>query len=509
MRPRRAARRLALALLVLALCLPAAPVVADGGPFLTDAELWARLTEGHQIAVVRLLGPREAQVDLFISLLDMSGAENEVAFFVPLGPNPTAFDAREETNLAFEDAHTDALDAALRREARRQAYYPRNVRLGLAGGALLINGGWSWPFWLLFLLGGCAAVNPPLPEETFETESTRVAIYGVDAATDLEALIETAGLPPAVRETLERLRGQKVAIVTLKTQPPAPAEPPPPGRSPYHPAPRPGLHLHWVARLADGPGGPTYHYPLGTGSAWAQPIEMTRLYVVAPPGLDFEPAYPALGEDLSGYASGGWAAARRPRIQGATAPSYAVDETFEGGRIWRATYRYSNASEDVAITLVEGRTESAQRALRREALQTAALALAWPLGALVALGLWVIAWRAVMTRFLGLAYAWGEWRLWREALSWALLYPLSGALAVALSAVLIALTAGIGVFVAVPILLVAALGGVGLFLFMRKQSRAVGLPKHRALVAYLLVVATSNLGYLLYAVAYAAAVGAL
>jgi hypothetical protein len=495
-------------LLTLVLCAQTLPVAADGGPILTDPELWARLTEGHQIAVVRLLGPTEVQVDLFISMLDQSGVENEVVFFVPLGGDPSAFEVREETNLDFEGALTEPLDALLRQEARRVAYYPRNVRISLLLGTFLINGGWSWPFWLLFMLGGCAALNPPLPLDTFETESSRVAIYGVEAETDLQALIETTGLPPAVRETLERLRGQQVAIVTLKTQPRAGGAP---GVAPDGgPAPQAGLHLHWVARLASGPDGPTYHYPLGTGSAWAQPIELTRLYVVAPPNLDFVTRYPALGVDRSGFGPQPLLGKSRPLITAMREPAYAVDEALtDEGRIWRVTYRYSNATEDVAITVLDGLAESTQRALRRDALQRVALILAWSLGALVALALWVLAWRTVMTRFLGLSYAWGELRLWREALSWALLYPLSNALAVALCAVLIAVTAGIGTILAIPILIVAALGGAGLFLFVRKQARAAGLPKRRAVAAYLLVVGAANLGYLLYAVIYAAAVGAL
>ena len=36
----------------------------------------------------------------------------------------------------------------------------------------------------------------------------------------------------------------------------------------------------------------TYKYPLGTGSSWSHPIEVTRVYVVAPPEIQFSGAIP-------------------------------------------------------------------------------------------------------------------------------------------------------------------------------------------------------------------------
>jgi hypothetical protein len=57
----------------------------------------------------------------------------------------------------------------------------------------------------------------------------------------------------------------------------------------------------WIyPTLAAYPEGSEYIYRLSTGSAWASPIELTRIYVVAPPGTDFEVQYPTLGDDLSG-----------------------------------------------------------------------------------------------------------------------------------------------------------------------------------------------------------------
>ncbi len=77
--------------LVLIICLLLAlpsPAKADGGPILSDPELWAQLKEGQQTAVVTLKDNNTVNVDLFASILDESGQSHEVVFFVPLGKDP-------------------------------------------------------------------------------------------------------------------------------------------------------------------------------------------------------------------------------------------------------------------------------------------------------------------------------------------------------------------------------------------------------------------------------------
>lgn len=504
--PNRTLVRLTLAFAVLAVLFQPWPAAADGC-IVADQAIWARLSEGHQIAVVRLEGTSRASVDLFISLLDVGTTAQDVSFVVPLGLKASEFAANEESLDAFEEALTRHLDVALRQSARESASYPRNVRLSLLLGTLFINGGWSWPIWLLFLTSGCSALGEPIPEAVFETESTRIAIYATGTATDLEALIRTTGLDPALRRTLERLRGQKIAVVTLRTQPQgAPQGTGPSGgaRGQLHQ----GLHLHWVTALTPSAEGPTYHYPLGTGAAWAQPIALTRLYVVAPPGVDFTLRYPALGEDLSGYVRYGLNS-YVPRIMNTHRPAYAVDESLgKEGHIWRAIYLQSNASEDVAITAVEGLTARSAQALRRQNAQRLVLALTSPLSILVALGLWVLSWRLLMPRLLGVSLSWRSFAFWREALGWAFLYPISNLFVGAACFLLIALTAGVGVIVAIPLAFLAALGGVSIFLFVYRQAHAQR-PKGRAIGAYLAVAGAANALYLLYAILYMALAGAL
>ena len=161
-----------LVVVTLLLAMPA-PVKADGGPILSDSELWAQLREGQQTAVITLKDGNTADIDLFVSMLDDSGQSHEVVFFVPLGTAATEFSVAEKTSLNFDQELTGKLDRILRREASLK----KDIRLSLVSGALLINGVWLFPLWIPILLSGCAADEPVA---TFETESSQVAIYGLD-----------------------------------------------------------------------------------------------------------------------------------------------------------------------------------------------------------------------------------------------------------------------------------------------------------------------------------------
>jgi len=389
---------------------------ADGGPILSDPELWAQLEEGQQTAVVTMKGDNTVDVDLFVSLLDSSGRSHEVVFFVPLGTDPTDFSVREKTSLDFDEELIEELDRALRKEAESKA----NVWLSLLSATLLTNGGWILALCFPLLLSGCAGITP---EETYETDSSRVDIYGLDEDTDLEALINTTGLDPSVQETLSRLTGQRIAIVTLQTQPPLPSDD---DDGSYWPTGQPGIHLAWSTALIPQSATVAYSYPLGTGSSWAHPIGLTRIYVVAPPGIDFTAQYPRLGTDYSGYSGdsdySGFTQIPfylfyppKPRIMDHyDTPAYAVDEARgDFGHIWRATYTQSNSAEDVVISLgsSSGFLTTVRQSLVRLGIVPTIL-----LGLLIALLLWVVAWRYFMPRILGMEYRWRDARLWQDSL---------------------------------------------------------------------------------------------
>ncbi len=502
----------------------AVPIHADGGPILSDPELWAQIEEGTQTATVRLDEDEDtAQVDLFVSLLDASGESHEIIFFLPLGSQPTAFDVREENSFDFEAAQTEELDSYLGDAAEWQQDYQSSVCFALLPGTLLVNGAWwSWFFWLPSIFGPfgmMGAMQAPL--ETFQTEHSLIELYDIDAETDLGALIATTGLDPAVQETLRRLEGQQIAVVTMQTQAAGEAGTEGGASGPYGISGQQGLHLAWTTRLVPGDEGATYAYPLGTGSAWAHPIELTRVYVVAPPGVDFHVAYPQLGEDRSGYAAGGFYGRLGPRImQHTDTPGYAVDQAVgDFGRVWRATYVQSNAAEDVIVARVEGLLPETRAVLRRHAVQQWTIRLTWAIGLLAALVIWVAAWRFVMSRRLGFSYRWLNLRLWGHAVGWALVYLVSNAVLLTAGGLLAFGVAGlfwrsdwIFAVMTVPTLLLLGLTSLGVvsgLLFSLIAKRTKGIPWGKAAGAYALVVLASNVGYGLFALAYLALVGRL
>ena len=492
------------AFLIATLLGPTAPVAADGGIILTDPQRWAQIEEGQQIAVVRLDAAHSAQVDLFVSMLDRSGESHELVFFVPLGASASDFHVLEESSMVFDRALTEELDKVVRTETFRTHDYRRMVRGSLLLGTLLLNGAWSWPVWIAGALSGCASGAPP-PLATFETESSQVSIYATDGQTDLQALIETTGLDPSVRETLSRLRGQQIAVVQMQTQPPL--EQPGGGRRPVG---QPGIHLSWRTTLAEEEGGPTYAYPFGTGSSWAHPIELTRVYVVAAPGVDFRVKYPELGSDLSGYAGRGLFGVPLTRIERANVPAYAVENavgTF--GRIWRVTYLKSNSAEDVVITRLAELTPETRAVLRQLPWREPIMATTWLVSLLVALAVWVTTWRLMMPRLLGVTYPWRDKRLWQHALGAALLNPVTNPLSmwVALAFALFSVSATRGVILVW--LVVLLLGLVSLWAFVRVFAQRLGTERRRTALAYLAVLAVANIAYLSFSLVYAAVAGAL
>ncbi len=142
----------AVAGLVLPLILPAL-VEADGGPILSDPELWALIDEGQQIAVVQLQQDGTAQVDLFISLADRSGQSHEVTFFLPLGIEAGDFEVVEETSLTFDEALTEAIDKQLDAESRRQDDFRQRLLVALLLGTLTTHAAWLSPPAFILLIG--------------------------------------------------------------------------------------------------------------------------------------------------------------------------------------------------------------------------------------------------------------------------------------------------------------------------------------------------------------------
>jgi hypothetical protein len=279
---------------------------------------------------------------------------------------------------------------------------------------------------------------------------------------------------------------------------------------------QPGIHLSWRSTLASRSAEATYTYPLGTGKAWASPIELTRVYVVSPVELDFTVDFPRLGDDLSGlgtsrYGGLAW------RIDDADSPAFAVDEAYgEFGHIWRATYVKSNSEQDLVVTRLAGVSREMVRAIRRAGRQRVVGCLSWPICLLAGAGSWVTAWRYVIRRRLGVPYRWGGWRLYRDSLTWVLVYltmnlvllVLGGVVTIGLlqTAGSLGLLAGL---VCVLLILPASLGLASAYLYARSQAEKLQASRGRAFGAYMLAVLMANASYLAFALCYGAMVGAL
>jgi hypothetical protein len=510
-------------ILVLVLALPPLEAArADGGIVVSDPSLWAWIEEGQQIAVVHLAKGDLAKVDLFITMNDRSGQSHEVTFFVPLGVSAGNFQVVEQGSREFDEALTGELDASLRDYQGLKANFNANIRSALLLGTLTTNGLWTGLIYVPLLLSSCTAQVTPVA--TFSTESSQIAIYSMDESMDIQGLIETTGLDASVKDTLESLQGQQIAVVKLQTKVASSEE------DDWLPSTQdkgqPGIHLAWDSKLVPAFEGDTYTYPLGTGRAWASPIELTRVYVVAPTGVDFTASYPPMGTDLSGIGGGspwgGLASRIYWKIDTAESPAYAVDEAFGSyGHLMRLTYIKSNADRDITLTRLGQVAAATSRNIRSANAQNFLSSTTWLIALLVGLGMWLVSWRYVMPRLTGVPYSWRKGKLYGDALKWSLLYPaativsliLVGLVGIGFAFLLFSVLfrynyAGseftqivMGILLAVP-LLVAILGLANAFFYSLRNAKRLNISRWRAFGAYLLVVLSANVLYVLFAVAY-------
>jgi len=448
------------------------PALADGGPAV-HYELWEYLKEGHQVAVVTILNQDYARIDLFISILDRTEQSHEIVFFVPLGTGISDFKVVEKRLAYFDEQATRYLDRIIRDSATRKQ---RAVQI-LFSGALLTNGALLVPLWAPVLLTGCAEAEPK-PDVILQKEDT-----------NLESLIRTTGLAPAVADTLSRLQGQQIAVVRMQTRPQEGMET---GNGSGGTLSEPGLHLSWKTALIAGASGPAYSYPLGTGAAWSKPIELTRVYVVAPRDLDFDVQYPKLGSERSGY----------DIIEGAyisrnfQIPSYAIDEARgDFGRVWRATYTQSNSADDIIVTAKPQSTYSRFLASAEESATATSFIFAFFIG----LAVWVLAWYFLMPRFLGAGLERPTSINWYEAL----IYPGINLFFMFIPGAVFYLFFLFGMYLPSlgGVFLIPGLAVIGFFTSI--HGKKLGVRRSRAVGAFVLTSLCGSAAYLVLALAFA------
>jgi hypothetical protein len=461
-------------------------VRADGGP-MVDPLLFAQLKEGQQVAVIRLQDNNTASVDLFVSILDKTGESHDVTYFVPLGIGPSNFQVTQEDSVFFANSQTADLDQLIFQNYQQNQQFLE----GLFAGALLTNGVWLTPLWLPMLLSSCS--SPGAPVATFTTTSSQINIFNINETTDLDALISTTGLDPSVKDALSRLKGQQIAVISLKTSPftssgtTLPSEP--------------GLHLSWVTSLTISKKGQTYAYPLGTGASWASPIVMTNVYVVAPQDLNFEVQYPKLGINRSGFVQNG--GKYEPNIASYTNVSaYAVDDgmgqLLNNGipapstmRVWRVTYTNSNSTKDIMITVNPNHGTSFGTYLRNKGPGIALI-----IGILVAILFWILAWYFLAPRLVGKnKRIRGLWQMSLPYLGLNLVLFIPGGI--------LLLFFYFGVRIIPLVLLVLLFGFASIRVFVPNQRERLKDASGKAFKIFFAITATSGVAYLLFAVGYA------
>ena len=228
-----------------------------------------------------------------------------------------------------------------------------------------------------------------------------------------------------VWEALEE--GQQIAVVSMRTQPPTGGAPGGPSESEVKS--QKGLHLSWnSAAIKKADGSWEHHYPLGTGSAWARPIPLTRVYVTAPSGLGFRVEYPTYGADLSGDYVRSWysRAAQWSVYNRREEMAYAVDQRFTpDGNVWRGVYTQANPTSDLRIVHDPPAARTAASEAFSHQLRRSSGRWSWLLSVAIALAAWVICWRYVMPSRLGRTYHWNDGGFWRDALTYPLLHGLA------------------------------------------------------------------------------------
>jgi hypothetical protein len=194
-----------------------------------------------------------------------------------------------------------------------------------------------------------------------------------------------------------------------------------------------------------------------------------------------------------------------------------VTEAYgESGHIWRAIYAKSNSAQDLVVTGLPEPSRELQRAIRHARVQGVIGALTWPIGLLAGLAAWVTAWRVTMPRQPGVLYHWREGKLYRDALIWAVLYPITILVAL-LPAGLMCLVREPGYWtwhqwvlvVVIPLGLLAALGPVSAFLYARWKAHSLQVSRRQAFGAYMSAMLLANFWYLVFAAVYYVIVGAI
>ncbi len=387
------------------------PADADG-MLLAPSSVLSLLGEQSQIAVVDIRPDKTANINLFISLSDNSTESHEVQFLLPLQTLPLDFAAKEITQDQFRKQRLVPLDNLFWAAQAELAHFRNRLdaayTLGaLAAGPVSLAGRFHEAYKKTQLVPG-GGVVAPAATLSVKTAHSSVAVYGSLSLPQLEALAGMPNLPAKVRNTLTGYVNRPFALVRLHTVPAATATALVNLNQRHQPEEqKPGVLFMFSQQMVERDGAFRYDYPLGTGTAWQNPIGLTEVWVTAPEDAPLEVAFPDRPrlKDLT-YGKGMLALTKQSAAWAA-----------KGEQVHLASWYQENPDRDVAVLLRRG-SESEFVIARRERDRISRVALAFPvLGALTWLLSFAIVvrpharskelgtWKALTTSW-GFAYLW-------------------------------------------------------------------------------------------------------
>jgi hypothetical protein len=357
------------------------------GMLLVPSGVLNSFTEQSQLALVEVRPDRTVQVDLFISLLDISGQSREVYFLLPLQTMPKEFGAREVTAKRFAEEKLRPLDALLEKAWQERVKDVRRI-YALYGASALLSGPlallWAGPWGLELKWAGAVAgaSEPPVPRISVKTEHTKADVYPALKLDELRSLASLPELPGTVRNALASYVGRPFALVRLRTVAPTI---PVGSRWGVHGEslgrPEPGVHFSVTQKMLAEHGGDVvrYDFPLGTGRGWPNPIELAAVCVTAGDQLNLDVRCPDRPAETA-------------TLQKVSAMRSTVTAAADGRQLHMATYWGENPKRDVEIRLRPGPSAFA----RAQAMRPWRHLLVWAGFPLLALVCWLIAFKAVV-----------------------------------------------------------------------------------------------------------------
>jgi len=377
-------------LVVLAAVVTGPAAWADGAPIM-PAIGWRHLSEQKQAAVVSVKADRTATVDLFISLLAKPGAPKEMHFLLPLQTLPKEFHAREVGSEQFAREKFEPLQRVMRaaqereREAKERAGDARLVGAFLAGpgalAAVLVSKG---PNARAMGSAHQGMLGMPTPALSVATKHTAADIYPSLKPQEVAALAKAPDLPREVRDTLARYAGRPFALIRLQFLSSPEGE-----ENELRSWRRdvPGVQFTFAQEMRPVRSGVAYDFPLGTGTAWAEPVANTVVCVTGPDDLNLRVDFPAPDEELGG---------KEYFLQ-----RYVRTAAAEGRQVYAVSYSEGPGgtgtppARDIPITLLTRGTSPA--VAERNAFQRLALALTVGLP-LLGVAAWLIPFHLIVAR---------------------------------------------------------------------------------------------------------------